>query len=37
MYWRNGIELGQAPNTALLPLGEWGDAFMGQILANKAR
>ncbi|MFF3400557.1 winged helix-turn-helix transcriptional regulator [Streptomyces sp. NPDC002659] len=30
-------ELGQALNTALLPLGEWGDAFMGQILAGRAK
>lgn len=30
-------ELGQALNTALLPLGEWGDTFMKQILANKAK
>lgn len=30
-------DLGQALNTALLPLGEWGDTFMTQILANKAK
>lgn len=30
-------ELGQALNTALLPLGEWGDIFTEQILANKAK
>ncbi|MCX4819092.1 helix-turn-helix transcriptional regulator [Streptomyces sp. NBC_01142] len=30
-------ELGQALNTALLPLGEWGDTFMAQILANKVK
>ncbi|WP_405806377.1 helix-turn-helix transcriptional regulator [Streptomyces sp. NBC_00210] len=29
-------EMGQALNAALLPLGEWGDTFMGRILANKA-
>jgi DNA-binding HxlR family transcriptional regulator len=29
-------ELGQALNTALLPLGEWGDTFMDQILARRA-
>ncbi|MDQ0941055.1 helix-turn-helix domain-containing protein [Streptomyces sp. V1I1] len=28
-------ELGQALNTALLPLGEWGDIFMERIVANK--
>ncbi|MCT4355539.1 helix-turn-helix transcriptional regulator [Streptomyces sp. Je 1-79] len=27
--------LGQALNTALLPLGEWGDRFMAEILAAK--
>ncbi|MGW1884008.1 winged helix-turn-helix transcriptional regulator [Streptomyces sp. NPDC001970] len=30
-------DLGQALNTALLPLGQWGEDFMDQILANKAR
>ncbi|NUK49280.1 winged helix-turn-helix transcriptional regulator [Streptomyces lunaelactis] len=30
-------ELGQALNTALLPLGEWGDTYMRQILANKSK
>ncbi|MGW2557675.1 winged helix-turn-helix transcriptional regulator [Streptomyces sp. NPDC001514] len=30
-------ELGQALNTALLPLGQWGEDFMDRILANKAR
>ncbi|GAA2464187.1 MULTISPECIES: winged helix-turn-helix transcriptional regulator [Streptomyces] len=29
-------ELGRALNTALLPLGEWGDRFMDLILARKA-
>ncbi|MEV4945090.1 helix-turn-helix domain-containing protein [Streptomyces sp. NPDC053755] len=29
-------ELGEALNTALLPLGEWGDRFMAEILARKA-
>lgn len=29
-------ELGEALNTALLPLGEWGDRFMTEILARKA-
>lgn len=29
-------DLGQALNTALLPLGEWGDMFMDLILARKA-
>ncbi|MER7109642.1 winged helix-turn-helix transcriptional regulator [Streptomyces sp. NPDC000229] len=29
-------ELGQALNTALLPLGAWGDTFMDEILARKA-
>ncbi|MEV6395179.1 helix-turn-helix domain-containing protein [Streptomyces sp. NPDC051907] len=28
-------ELGEALNTALLPLGEWGAAYTEQILANK--
>ncbi|MEJ8659470.1 MULTISPECIES: helix-turn-helix domain-containing protein [Streptomyces] len=28
-------ELGKALNTALLPLGQWGDDFMSQILRNK--
>ncbi|MEU9704650.1 helix-turn-helix domain-containing protein [Streptomyces sp. NPDC047981] len=28
-------ELGQALNTALLPLGEWGETFMAEILAIK--
>ncbi|WP_079124802.1 winged helix-turn-helix transcriptional regulator [Streptomyces lushanensis] len=28
-------DMGQALNTALLPLGVWGDAFMGRIVANK--
>ncbi|MFI1469593.1 winged helix-turn-helix transcriptional regulator [Streptomyces wuyuanensis] len=27
--------LGQSLNTALLPLGQWGDDFMSQILRNK--
>jgi DNA-binding HxlR family transcriptional regulator len=30
-------DLGQALNTALLPLGEWGDTFMELILANKSK
>ncbi|MER6994302.1 helix-turn-helix domain-containing protein [Streptomyces sp. NPDC000410] len=30
-------ELGQALNTALLPLGQWGDDFMQQIVTNKER
>ncbi|MFJ8664894.1 winged helix-turn-helix transcriptional regulator [Streptomyces sp. NPDC093600] len=29
-------ELGEALNTALMPLGEWGDRFMAEILARKA-
>ncbi|GAA3927925.1 helix-turn-helix domain-containing protein [Streptomyces gulbargensis] len=29
-------ELGEALNTALLPLGEWGDRFMAEIVARKA-
>ncbi|MEU9863914.1 helix-turn-helix domain-containing protein [Streptomyces sp. NPDC047971] len=29
-------ELGEALNEALLPLGEWGDRFMAEILARKA-
>ncbi|MGW7361829.1 winged helix-turn-helix transcriptional regulator [Streptomyces sp. NPDC054841] len=28
-------ELGEALNAALVPLGQWGDDFMSQILANK--
>ncbi|MGI5402626.1 winged helix-turn-helix transcriptional regulator [Streptomyces sp. CA-135486] len=30
-------DLGRALNTALLPLGEWGDTFMERILANKTQ
>jgi DNA-binding HxlR family transcriptional regulator len=30
-------ELGEALNTALVPLGAWGDTFMQHILANKAK
>ncbi|MFC7305193.1 winged helix-turn-helix transcriptional regulator [Streptomyces monticola] len=30
-------ELGRKLNTALMPLGEWGDTFMEQIVANKKR
>ncbi|MEJ8637136.1 MULTISPECIES: winged helix-turn-helix transcriptional regulator [Streptomyces] len=30
-------ELGEALNTALLPLGVWGDTFMEQIIANKTK
>ncbi|MFI6641989.1 winged helix-turn-helix transcriptional regulator [Streptomyces sp. NPDC050504] len=29
-------ELGQALNTALLPLGEWGDTHMERVVARKA-
>ncbi|MFD9031701.1 winged helix-turn-helix transcriptional regulator [Streptomyces sp. NPDC059567] len=29
-------EFGEALNTALLPLGEWGERFMTEILARKA-
>ncbi|GGZ17857.1 hypothetical protein GCM10010387_07740 [Streptomyces inusitatus] len=30
-------ELGQALNTALEPLGDWGAAFMQEIIANKTK